>query len=121
MEYVVFKSGGKQYKASVGDVIDLDKIAGEINKTIVLENILLWASDEQLKLGKPSLADIKVSAKVLDQFKGEKLTIHKYKAKVRYRKTMGFRPMLTKIKIEKIEGGSVNKTKPAAPKKSTKK
>jgi large subunit ribosomal protein L21 len=103
MEYIVFKSGGKQHKSSVGDILDVDKILGKKDDSIVLDNVMLWVNEGNIKIGKPSLTDVKVHAKILDQFKGKKLTVRKFKAKSRYRRTTGFRPQLTKLKIEKIE------------------
>jgi len=103
MEYVVFRTGGKQYKAKVGDSIDVDKLDGEVNKNIALSDVLLWVGDGQSKIGKPTIEKAKITAKILAHKKGDKIRVAKYKAKVRYRKVIGFRSHLTSLKIEKIE------------------
>ena len=103
MEYVVFRSGGKQYKASKGDVLEVDKIADEKNGQLIINDILLWVSDGQVKVGKPKVSGIKVKAKVLEQKKGKKIRVAKFQSKVRLRRVAGFRAKLTKLQIEEID------------------
>ena len=103
MEYAVVKTGGKQYKVSVGSIIEIDKLKSEKDKEVVLENVLLWVSDGEVKIGNPLLSGIKVKAKVIDHIKGNKIKVAKFKSKVRYRRAMGFRPYITKIKIKSID------------------
>ncbi|MCL4418594.1 50S ribosomal protein L21 [Patescibacteria group bacterium] len=103
MEYVVIRSGGKQYRVKEGDTIEVDKIRSEKDKEIVIDDVLLWVSGEKIKIGKPKLLDVKVKAKVLEQKKGDKIKVGKFKSKVRYRRVVGFRPLLTKVKIEEIK------------------
>lgn len=103
MEYAVVKTGGKQYKVSAGTIVEVDKLKSEKDKEVVLENVLLWVSDGEVKIGNPFLSGIKVKAKVIDHIKGDKIKVAKFKSKVRYRRAMGFRPLLTKVRIEEIE------------------
>lgn len=103
MEYAVIKTGGKQYVVKTGDVLEVDKLLADKDKTITFDKVLLWVSDGQTKIGMPTVPNINVRAKVLDQIKGEKIYVRKFKAKVRYRRKIGFRALLTKVKIEKIE------------------
>lgn len=111
MEYVVFKTGGKQYKASVGDILDVDRIPDAKDK-IIIDSVLLQVADSDIKIGKPYISGAKISAKVLGEKRGEKIRVAKYKAKVRYRKVNGFRSIFTTIKIEEIEGFKKAKTAP---------
>ena len=106
MEYAVFITGGKQYRVSIGDILNVDKIQGEENKPFLFEDVLLYVSDAGVKLGKPILPGFKIKAKILKQKKGEKLYVLKFKAKARYRKKTGFRPLLTEILIEGWESRS---------------
>lgn len=103
MEYVVFRTGGKQYRVRHGDILEVDKLPVEKDAIITFEDVLLWVGDGNIKVGTPRVSDVKVKAKVLDQVKGEKIRVAKFKAKVRYRRVMGFRAHLTRIQIEKIE------------------
>lgn len=108
MEYVVIRTGGKQYRVKSGDILHIDKLPAQKDATLSFD-VLLWALDGQVKIGTPTLPEVKVKAKVLDQIKGEKIRVAKFKAKVRYRRVTGFRPLLTKIQIEKIELGKREK------------
>ena len=117
MKYAVIKSGGKQYKVSEGDVIEVDRLPQE-NGKVTFEDVLLLVLDESLKIGKPVVTGEKVEATLVENFKGDKIRVSKYKSKVRYRKTIGFRASLSKLKIEKIGSASSKpKEKPAQKKK----
>jgi large subunit ribosomal protein L21 len=103
MNYAVIKTGGKQYKVSEGDIIEIDRIVGKDEK-FTFEEVLLLVNDGKVTVGKPFIAGEKVEAKILEDLKGEKVRVSKFKSKVRYRRTMGFRAALTKVQIEKIGG-----------------
>ena len=126
MQYAVIKSGGKQYKVNAGDTLTVDKFDTGDKKEVILNEVLLFVDEGKITIGKPNIKDAKVSATLVEQKKGDKIRIAKFKAKARYRKVMGFRPHLTVLKIEKIEVGSVKitqkvdkatKTAPTEPKK----
>lgn len=103
MDYVVFKSSGKQYKGRVGDTITIDRISGDISEPLIINDVLLWVSDGKPVIGKPTIPGARIKTKILEHKKGDKIRVAKYKAKVRYRKVIGFRPYLTTLQIEKIE------------------
>jgi len=117
MKYAVIRTGGKQYKVSVGDIIEIDRLPQDDGK-VVFDQVLLLVSDGQTKIGKPTLPKEKVEGKVLGNIKGEKIRVSKFKSKVRYRRVTGFRASLTKVQIEKI-GGTKEKTEKKAPVKKT--
>ena len=98
-KFAIIKLGNSQYKVREGDefVVNLVKNAKPEAE------ILLISDDENIKIGKPSLTSSKIDLKVLqEQKKGKKLQVQKYKAKSRYRKKIGFRPLLTVLRVEKI-------------------
>lgn len=101
MKYSVIKTGGKQYRVSEGDVIEIDRLSSDKSK-VVFDNVLLSVSDSSVKIGKPYVSGAKVEAELLENLRGEKLRVSKFKSKVRYRKTVGFRAELSRIKIKKI-------------------
>mgnify|MGYP001600491647 CR=1 FL=1 len=105
MEYVVIRTGGKQYRVARGDILEVDKLPVQKDGTVMFQDVLLFVANGTVKIGTPVVSDVKVKAKVLDQIKGEKIRVAKFKAKSRYRRAMGFRPLLTRIQIEKIELG----------------
>ena len=102
MKYAVIKTGGKQYKVSEGDVIEIDRLPSAKDGKIVFDEVLLLATDLGVKIGKPILNGIKVEAKLLADLRGEKIRVSKFKSKVRYRRVSGFRAELSKVQIEKI-------------------
>jgi len=99
MEYVIVKTGGKQYKALKDSVIEIERLNLKVGEKFTLEEVLLCVADENVKIGKPKVNGVAVKAVVLEHFKGKKLRISKFKAKSRYRKVTGYRQYLTKIKI----------------------
>ncbi len=105
MNYAVIRSGGKQYKTSVGDILKLDKLNNAVGKSFVFEDVLLLVNDGKATIGKPTVLGARVEAKLVENVKGDKIRVSKFKAKSRYRKTTGFRPHLSVIQIEKIELG----------------
>ena len=102
MRYAVIKTGGKQYKVKEGDVIELERLEILPNKDFNFEEVLLYVSDESFKIGKPKVEGIKVSARLLEHVKGDKIRVSKFKSKVRYRRTTGHRQSLSKVKIQSI-------------------
>lgn len=103
MKYVVIRTGGKQYKVSEGDTVEVDKLAIASDQEVIFKDVLLWVSDGKIKIGTPIIPKIKVKARILEQKKGKKIRVTKFKAKVNYRRAIGFRPLLTRVKIEKID------------------
>lgn len=101
--YAVIATGGKQYRVSEGDVIFVEKLAGEIDDTLVFGDVLTVVNDGDVKVGTPFLEGAKVTAKVLKQGKDKKILVFKYKAKANYRRRQGHRQPYTKVAIEKIE------------------
>ncbi|MBI3379998.1 50S ribosomal protein L21 [Candidatus Gottesmanbacteria bacterium] len=121
MQYAIFASGGKQYKVSVGEEVLVDKLDAEKDKPYTFEKVLLVRDNDDVMLGNPYLANVLVLGKVLDAVKGKKIHIYKYKAKVHYRRKMGFRPLYSKVKIESISiKGKVSATKSVQKKTSGK-
>lgn len=98
MKYAVIKYQGHQYKVVEGSEILVDKLLGKSEP-----QVLLVVDDGKVKIGKPTVKETKVKIKVLAEAeKGEKLDIFKFKAKSRYRRKTGFRPVYSKVLIEKI-------------------
>lgn len=101
--YAIIKTGGKQYCVEEGKVITIEKLDVEAGAEVAFDEVLLVSGDS-VKIGKPTVAGAKVTGKVLEQGKGAKIRIFKYKAKSNYRRRQGHRQPFTKVQIEKIEG-----------------
>ncbi len=108
--YAIIKLGGKQFKVSEGDVIEVQNLKTK-NPKVVFEEVLLLADGGELRVGKPTVSGAKVYARVLENKKGEKVRVAKFKSKVRYRRVSGFRQSLTKVEIKKIENQKSSKSK----------
>lgn len=100
--YAVFETGGKQYKVSVGDKILVEKLDGSEGSPIKFDKVLLLSDGKSLMVGNPWLENISVEGKIVSQTKGDKIRISKFKAKVRYRKTVGHRQKLSAVSITKV-------------------
>ncbi|ERI90272.1 ribosomal protein L21 [Clostridiales bacterium oral taxon 876 str. F0540] len=100
--YAVIATGGKQYKVQEGDVIYVEKLAGEVDATVELTNVLAVGKEDGLVVGKPVVEGANVVAKVLGQGKAKKIIVFKYKRKKDYRRKQGHRQPYTKLQIEKI-------------------
>lgn len=105
MDYVILKTGGKQYRVSEGEELVIEKVPQEGGKKVVFDQVLLVKKGEKVFLGQPLVKQAKVEAEVLSQFKDKKIRVAKFRAKSRYRKVKGHRQLLTKVKIEKIKYG----------------
>jgi large subunit ribosomal protein L21 len=98
--YAIIATGGKQYKVSEGDVIKIEKLDVEVGNTVTFDQVIA-VSDNTLKVGS-DVANATVSATVLDQGRGKKVIVYKYKRKTGYHKKNGHRQAYTQVKIDKI-------------------
>lgn len=102
--FAVIKTGGKQYKVKEGEILKIEKVAGNVGDKIDFEVLLLADEDgKDVKVGKPTVSGAKVSGEILEQGRAKKLNIIKYKPKVRYRRKNGHRQMFTKVKVTSIK------------------
>lgn len=102
--YAVVKSGGKQYKVHEGDIIKVETLSGNIGDTIELEDVLLIADSEEVKVGQPLVPNAKVVGSIVNHEKNKKITIFKSKRRKGYQKKQGHRQNITSLKINKIIG-----------------
>ncbi len=100
--YAVVETGGKQYKVAPGDTLAVERLPAEAGATIELDRVLLVAGDEGVEVGRPLVAGARVVAEVVEQTKGDKIIVFRYKRKVRYRRKTGHRQRLTRLRIKEI-------------------
>ena len=98
----MIKTGGKQYLVSPGKKIKIEKIEGEKGGKIEFTEVLLFATDKIVEIGKPTIKGAKVIATILGQGKGKKVIIFKYKAKKREATKKGHRQTFTEVEIKEI-------------------
>lgn len=97
------KTGGKQYIVKVGDKLQVEKLDKKEGEEIIFSDVLLVADDKKVEVGNPIVKSAKVSAKVLNHGKEDKVVIFKYKPKKRYSRKIGHRQPFTEIEITDIK------------------
>jgi large subunit ribosomal protein L21 len=102
MVYAIVKAGGRQEKVSVGDVVVVNRLKADAGSTVELPALLLVDGDDVTSDAK-ALAKIKVTAEVVRNERGPKIDILKYKNKTGYRKRIGHRQDLTRLKVTGIK------------------
>jgi large subunit ribosomal protein L21 len=100
--FAVIKSGGRQYKVSVGQKLEVNRLAVEVGKQVQFEEVLLISDAGNTMVGSPVVADAMVLATAIEHARGEKLIVFKYKSKKRYRHRRGHRQELTVFTIDDI-------------------
>ena len=99
--YAIIATGGKQYKVSEGDIIKVERLGAAAGETVTFDQVLV-VNNGELKAGNPTVAGVSVSATVVEEGKGKKVIVYKYKRKTGYHKKNGHRQIYTAVKIEKI-------------------
>ncbi len=100
--FAVIKSGGRQYKVSVGQKLEVNRLAVEVGKQVQFDEVLLISDADTTMVGSPLVADALVLATAIEHARGEKLIVFKYKSKKRYRHRRGHRQELTVFTIDDI-------------------
>ncbi len=101
--YAIIKTGGKQYRVSEGDVLNIEKLNVEEGSEVVFDEVLTVVEGSDVKIGKPVVEGAKVTAKVVEHGKAAKILVFKYKAKSNYRKRQGHRQPFTTVEIASIK------------------
>ena len=112
--YAIIETGGKQYKVTPGQTIDVERLDVDEGSTVELDRVLFIADGDKVTVGTPTIDGAKVIATSQGDGKGKKIIVFKYKPKVRYRKKTGHRQLYTRLAIDKIVGPE---SMPSEPKK----
>ena len=105
MKYAIVEDGGKQYKAVIGETIEVDRYPLEVGEEIDMDRVLLISDGESVKVGTPFVEGAKIQTTVIAHTKGPKLIIFRYKAKERVRAKTGHRQKYTQVRIDAITEG----------------
>lgn len=100
--YAIVQTGGKQYRVSEGDIINVEKLNAEAGSTVELNEVLVIGDADSMLIGKPFVEGAVVTAELLENGKADKVYIYKYKAKKDYRKKQGHRQPFSKLQIKSI-------------------
>ncbi|MFC1866065.1 50S ribosomal protein L21 [Chloroflexota bacterium] len=120
MIYAIVESGGKQYRVTPGQTIEVGRLDIAEGAAVELDKVLLIADGEQLTVGKPTIDGARVAATSNGEFKDKKVIVFKYKPKVRYRKKTGHRQFYTKLTINSIQPPGTAVAKPEKPRRNKK-
>ena len=112
--YAIVKTGGKQYRVAPNDVLRVEKLPGEPGDVVVLDQVLMVATEKGLEVGAPLVEGASVACELVDQIRGKKIVIFKKKRRKHYRRKRGHRQHYTVLKVlEILTGGAKPKAKPA--------
>ena len=103
MTFAILRTGGKQLRVEPGQTIDIERIEANAGDSVEFSDILMVGGDAP-KVGSPTVEGAKVLGTVVDQHRGPKIIVFKYKPKTRYRKKTGHRQSLTRVQIQEIVG-----------------
>jgi large subunit ribosomal protein L21 len=102
--YAVIKTGGKQYKVAPGEKLKVEQIPADVGANVILDQVLLVAEGESVRLGQPTVAGATVTATVVAHGRGDKVKIFKMRRRKHYQKHQGHRQNYTELKIDAIVG-----------------
>ena len=100
--FAIVRTGGKQYKVSPGQKLDVELIEGAEGAEINLDGVLLFSNGDKITIGKPIIKGARIQAKILEHGKKDKVKIFKIKRRKNYKKSQGHRQNFTKIEIKDI-------------------
>jgi len=103
--HAVIKTGGKQYRVSPGDKLNVETLLVEAGNDIIFDEVLLINDGSNVSVGEPLIAGAKVMAKVLEHGRGDKIRIIKFKRRKHYKRQMGHRQNYTRVEITGVEKG----------------
>ena len=104
--YAVFKTGGKQYRASQGEKVKVEKLDAAAGDTVEFGDVLMVGEGATVKVGKPLISGAKVTGTVVAQDRHDKITVIKFKRRTTYKRMHGHRQAFTLVEITGIAGGA---------------
>ena len=100
--YAIISTGGKQYRVQKGDVVRVERLAGEVGATVTLEDVLFVAGEGEPRVGSPRVEGASVVGTVVEQDRDAKIRVFKYKKRKHYRRTRGHRQSFTAVRIDAV-------------------
>lgn len=100
--YAIVESGGRQYRAEEGHSFSVEKLPYEVGEQIELDKVLLLADGDEISIGRPTVDGVTVRATIIEQLRGKKILVWKYKPSKRYRRRKGHRQSYTRLRVDEI-------------------
>ena len=103
--YAVIETGGKQYRVQQGDILDVERIAGvsDEQREVVFDRVLLIGDGDDIKVGQPLVEGASVAAELVNEVRGPKIIVFKFKRRKQYRRKTGHRQDLHRVRIQGIQ------------------
>lgn len=102
MYAIVRMAGGKQHRAEVGKIIDVERIPQNVDETVQLTDVLLVGNDDSTVIGQPTVDGASVTATVIAQYRAPKIHVFKYRQRTKTRKMRGHRQYYTRLRIDAV-------------------
>jgi large subunit ribosomal protein L21 len=100
--YAVIETGGKQYRVETGQTLIIEKLDGASGDPVEFDKVLLLSTDDAVAVGRPIVEGARVKGEIIEQLRGPKLTVYKFKRRKDYRRRTGHRQNLTAVKISEV-------------------
>ncbi|MCU0496892.1 MAG: 50S ribosomal protein L21 [Anaerolineae bacterium] len=100
--YAVIRSGGRQYRVAQGDLVDVERLPHEVDQQIQITEVLLIGNGETTVIGQPMVEGVSVTATVIDQYRGKKIIVFKYRQRTNFRRKRGHRQYYTRLRVDSI-------------------
>ena len=101
--YAVVKTGGKQYRVAEGELVDVERLGGDVGATVTLDEVLLVSGDGEARIGTPLVEQAQVTAEIVEQGLDKKIIVFKKKRRKGYTRKQGHRQMHTTLRIVEIQ------------------
>jgi large subunit ribosomal protein L21 len=102
--YAIIRTGGKQYRVQPGDVVRVERMAGDVGAKVTLDEVLFVSGDGAPRVGSPRVEGASVEGTVVEQDRDGKVRVFKYKKRKHYRRTRGHRQSYTAVRIDAVQG-----------------
>jgi large subunit ribosomal protein L21 len=102
--HAIFTSGGKQYRVQENDIVDVERIPGEVGEKVVFNHVLAIGEGSAIRIGSPVVENAVVEAELVQHHRGDKIVVFKMKRRKGYRRKQGHRQELTQVRIAEIKG-----------------
>jgi len=101
--YAIFQTGGKQYKASEGDLVRVERLDGQVGDEVLINEVLMVSGDQGVQIGTPLMANAQVIGRIIEQGRARKIIVFKHKRRKGYRRKTGHRQSYTGLRIDSIK------------------
>ncbi len=100
--YAIMRTGGRQFRAEVGKMVDVERMSNAVNDTIEISEVLLIGDGDNTQIGQPTVAGAKIKATVVAQYRAKKVIVFKYRQRTNFRRKRGHRQYYTRLRIDEI-------------------